>query len=411
MQQHVTVIHRVRGVDVPYTERIDHGANLVTYVCARSVLDGIPTQAAAAVTVLDDMSLVPAAVRDLAARFGTPERIVAMHEYDLMTAAELRVEFDIPGDRPEYVMRFRDKLSMADTIAAQNVVIPAYSDAPDVRAVMEFAADQGFPLIVKPRLGGGSRDIIKLDSEADISELLDLSSEPFLVQRFCPDEVGAIDGVWTGTELGPWRGSQYLGTCLEFANNGTSLGYIEIDDPELIGPLATFAESVLSALSKGVPTVFHLEFFIGRDGDSPRIQFLEVAARACGGETTHMWREVHKYDLLGAAVDIQLGRTPATASLADGAVVAELLIHPPVTPPCTVVDVQWDVPHTHAPYHYSIPQVGSVITETFGYADIGAAFRFRGSSNAQVLESVRRTVKGFRMVCAPLDSPAGVAAA
>ncbi|MET8876315.1 hypothetical protein [Nocardia sp. NPDC004604] len=411
MQSHVTVIHRVRGVDVPYLERIDHVSNSVTYVCPRSVLDGIPVHAAAAVTILDDMALVPAAVRDLAARFGTPERIVALHEFDLLTAAELRAEFDLPGDRPEYAVRFRDKLSMGETVREQGVSVPAFRAAPDVAAIREFASEHRFPLIVKPRLGAGSRDVVKLDSAEDLSILPDLSAEPFLVQEFCPDEVGAIDGVWTGSGLGPWRASKYLGTCLEFADNGTSLGYIEIDDPALIGPLATFAESVLSALSAGTPTVFHLEFFLGYAFGIPHIRFLEVAARAAGGETTHMWREVHGYDLLGAAVDIQLGRTPVSASLADSEVVAELLIHPPVTPPCTVLDVQLDISCAYAPYHYSVPPVGTMITETFGYAEIGAAFRFRGRSNREVVEAVQRTIAGFRMDCVALDSPTDAAVA
>ncbi|MFD8244800.1 acetyl-CoA carboxylase biotin carboxylase subunit family protein [Nocardia sp. NPDC059691] len=406
----MTVIHRVRGVDVPYTERIDHVRNLVTYVCASGLPDGIPEQAAA-VTVLDGATPVHGAVRDLAARFGTPERIVALHEFDLFAAAELRAEFDIPGDRAEYVTRFRDKLTMAQAVAARNVSVPAFRAAPDLSSVAEFATASGFPIIVKPRFGAGSRDVVKLNSEADLAALPDLASEPFLVQEFCPDEVGAIDGVWTGSQLGPWRASKYLGTCLDFANDAESLGYVEVDDPALTGTLTEFAESVLCALSPGVPTVFHLEFFVGGDGDSPRVQFLEVAARACGGQTTHMWREVHRYDLLGAAVDIQLGRTPATAPLTDGEVVAELLIHPPVTPPCRVVDVHWAVPEAYAPYHCSIPQVGSVITETFGYADIGAAFRIRGKSTAEVLESVRRTVAGFRMMCTALDSPVAVAVA
>ncbi|WP_330249717.1 hypothetical protein OG874_25810 [Nocardia sp. NBC_00565] len=404
MPPHVTVIHRVRGVEVPYLDRIDHNAYVVTYVCAKDLIDGIPVHAAAAVERLDDMTRAPDAVRALAARFGTPDRIVALHEFDLLIAAQLRVEFGIAGDRPDYVLPFRDKLVMGATVAGAGVATPPFAQATELTAITDFASAHGFPLIVKPCLGAGSKDIIRLNSIDDCAALPDLSSEPFLVQRFCPDEVGAVDGVWTGTELGPWRASQYLGTCLEFASGGTSLGYVEIDDPAVIAALTTFTEAVLTALSKGTPTVFHLEFFLGRTGGTPRIQFLEVAARASGGETTHMWREVHCYDLLGAAVDIQLGRIPAADPLIDDSVVGELLIHPPVTPPCTVVDVRLEVPPTHAPYHSSVPQPGTAITETFGYADVGAAFRFRGSSTAEVVNAMRYTAAGFRMDCVAYDA-------
>ncbi|WP_063046472.1 ATP-grasp domain-containing protein [Nocardia pseudovaccinii] len=411
MPPHVTVIHRVRGVDVPYLERIDHNADVVTYICAKDLIDGIPRHAAAAVELLEDMANAPDAVRALAARFGTPDRIVALHEFDLLTAAQLRREFGIAGDSPDYVLPFRDKLVMGATVATAGVPTPAFTHVGDVESIMDFAAVHGFPLIVKPRLGAGSKDVIRLNSIDDCAALPDLSAEPFLVQRFCPDEVGAVDGVWTGSELGPWRASQYLGNCLEFANGGTTLGYVELDDPELLEPLAGFAAAVLTALSADVPTVFHLEFFLGRDGAAPRIQFLEVAARATGGETTHMWREVHDYDLLGAAVDIQLGRIPDADPLSDESVVGELLIHPLVTPPCTVVDVQLHVPQQHAPYHVSVPQPGTTITQTFGYADIGAAFRFRGNSTVEVIDSLRRTAAGFRMDCVAYDPAADPAIA
>ncbi|WP_433601840.1 hypothetical protein ACQPXH_09090 [Nocardia sp. CA-135953] len=55
------------------------------------------------------MANAPDAVHTLAARFGTPDRIVAPHEFDLLTASLLRGEFDIAGDSPDYVLPFRTK--------------------------------------------------------------------------------------------------------------------------------------------------------------------------------------------------------------------------------------------------------------------------------------------------------------
>ncbi|WP_194290906.1 ATP-grasp domain-containing protein [Nocardia aurantia] len=363
------------------------------------VADGVPAELAAEVVTLDDMSEVAAAVRALAQRFGRPERIVALSEFDLLVAAQLRAEFGIAGDRPDYVLRFRDKLVMGEAVRAAGVSAPDFRAAPDAAAVTEFAREYGYPLIVKPRLGAGSAGILKLDGPADLVRLPDLAAEPYLVQVFCPDGVGAVDGVWTGTELGAWSASAYRGACLEFANGGASLGYIEIDDAVVLEALKEFSTSVLIALSNNVATVFHLELFLSVVDGVVRPRFLEVAARIAGGETTHMWREVHGHDLAGSAVDAQLGRPLAAEPLTDGWVVGELLIHPPVTPPCTVVATHLDVSREYAPYHLSVPAPGTEITETFGYVDIGAAFRFRGRSTAEVTEAVRHTVAGFRMDC------------
>ncbi|MFC9897629.1 acetyl-CoA carboxylase biotin carboxylase subunit family protein [Nocardia sp. NPDC127579] len=395
------MIHRVRGVDVSYLERLDHESTAVTYVCAENAVAGIPGVSAAEVVPLQDMSEVGPVVLDLARRWGRPERIVALSEFDLLAAAELRAHFAIPGDRPDYVAPFRDKLVMGRQVVAAGVRAPEFAPAPNLAAVEEFAAVHGFPLIVKPRLGAGSRDVVKLDSIDDLAALPDLAAEPFLVQRFCPDEVGAVDGVWTGARLGPWRASRYVGTCLEFAASAPSLGYVEIDHPVLNSALAEFATTVLTALSPNTPSVFHLELFLGGSDTAPEPRFLEVAARVAGGETSHLWRELHGHDLFGTALDLQLGREPVIAPLLEGVVAGELLVHPPVSPPCTVLAARLDVPDANAPYYQSIPRPGSVISESFGYTGVGAAFRFHGASTAQVVASMRRTAERFVFECAP----------
>ncbi|WP_297622911.1 hypothetical protein [Nocardia sp.] len=45
---------------------------------------------------------------------------------------------------------------------------------------------------------------------------------------------------------------------------------------------------------------------------------LEIAGPMPGAEATHLWREVYGYDLLGAALDIQMGRTPDDRPLREG---------------------------------------------------------------------------------------------
>ncbi|MBF6302872.1 biotin carboxylase [Nocardia amamiensis] len=408
MRPHILVIHRSRGPIAPYLERIDHTANVVTYVCAAQVRHRIPQHAAAEVVVFDGTEPVDDAVRALASRHGVPERIVAISETDLLTAAQLRSEFGIAGDPPAQALPFRDKLVMYERAAAAGVAVPAFADAPDSAAIVEFAQRYGFPVLVKPRLGAASRDILTLSSAADLADLPDLHAEPFLVQRFCPEETGTVDGVWTGTELGPWRCARYLHSCLDFATGENSLATIEIDDPALNEQLASFARAVLIALSAGVPTVFHCEFFLAPI-DAPRLQLLEIAGRIPGGETTHLWREVHGYDLVGAALDIQMGRNPAARPLREGQVAGELLVRPALPPPCVVTATRLEVAPSHAPYHCAIPAVGQAITEATGYVDIGASFRFRADTSQAVAEAIRHTLSGFRMDCATDESAAAVA--
>ncbi|MET9029361.1 hypothetical protein ABZW96_27650 [Nocardia sp. NPDC004168] len=403
MHPHILVVHRSRGPIAPYLERIDHTAYIVTYVCAAQVLHSIPRHAAAEVVVFDGTEPVDDAVRRLAARHGVPERIVAISETDLLTAAQLRSEFGIAGDPPEHALPFRDKLVMYERAAAAGVAVPVFADATDSVAISAFARQYGFPVLVKPRLGAASRDIVTLSSAADLADLPNLLEEPFLVQRFCPDETGSVDGVWTGTELGPWRGARYFHNCLDFATGDTIWGAVDIDDRALNEQLASFANSVLTALSAGVPTVFHLELFLGPAG-APRPQLLEIAGRIPGAEATHLWREVHGHDLVGTALDIQMGRTPDARPLRESRVAGQLLVRPPVPPPCVVTATRFEVAPAHAPYHHAIPAVGQAITEAAGYVGIGASFRFRAGTSQAVDEAIRHTLSGFRMDCAAADS-------
>lgn len=402
MRQHIVVIHRSRGPLVPYFDCIDHSANVVTYVCAEQVLDRIPAYAAAEVLTSSSADDVASSVRDLASRHGVPHRIVAISEFDLLVAAQLREEFDIAGDRLDHVRAFRDKLLMCAKVAAAGVSLPAFADAPDRNAVLEFAAQHGVPLVVKPRYGATSRDVVVLTSVEELSLLPDLDAEPFLVQRFCPGETGSIDGVWTGTDLGPWRGTRYFHNCLDFENGENSWGTVDIDDVVLNESLADFARSVLSALSEGVPTVFHLELFHGPSG-VPQLQFLEVAGRIPGAEFTHLWREVYHYDLVAAAVDIQMGRKPLPGPLPSGQRAGQLLVRPPVAPPCVVTAVFFAVAPAYSPYYSLVPQAGEVIREASGYVGVGASFRFRASSSAQVAAALLHTLAGFHMECVPYE--------
>ncbi|MEV5650253.1 hypothetical protein AB0L57_18555 [Nocardia sp. NPDC052254] len=401
---HILVLHRVRGLAIPYAEVIDHESNAVTYVCPVSARDGVPP-GAAEVIVVDDMSGAAAAATVLCGRHGTPDRIVALSEFDLLTAAQLRAEWNVPGDRPGHILLFRDKLLMGQAIQTAGIAIPEFAAVSTEVDVQRFAEDVGYPVIVKPALGAGSRGVMRLDGPADLASLPDLDTEPWLVQRFCPGDIAFVDGVWTGERLGPWRPSIYLDTCLSFADGGRTLGTVETDDPAYNAELEPFVTSVFAALSPGVPTVFHLEvFLVPASGGAIGIEFLEVAARFAGGETVNLWREVHGCDLPAEAMRIQLGMPPHSHPLADTTVAGELLIRPPLDPPCTVQSTHLDVPDGLRPYAEDVPEPGTTVTESFGYQGIGANFRFRGPSTAQVRAAIEATAAGFGMHCVPVVS-------
>lgn len=404
MPEHVMIIHRWTDRYADYAHYVDHSSHRVSYLTTERAARHLPTEQAAAVRLVDsteNAKAVREAIDALVERVGPPTRIVALQETDLDLGADLRGEFDLPGQRAADLLPLRDKLLMAQRLAAAGVAVPATAAAPDHESVAAFAARHGWPVLVKPRRGTASAGVTRLDGPELLRAYAFPRETELLVQEWLPDEILHVDGVLTGEGLGPWRASRYLNTCLEFTT-GTALGSVEIDDGELLARIGEITAAALGALFTG-PSVFHLELFAG-DSGTPTV--LEIGARPGGAEVPFIWREVHGIDLMAAAFAHQAGTPDRTArSLAGPAQVAGWLLVPPsVPPPCRVRAItppRANGPHT-GPYAQVLPEAGALITGG-GYEHAGARFRFRGRSSAEVTAAVRHTMREAELVGEPVD--------
>ncbi|MFI5616756.1 acetyl-CoA carboxylase biotin carboxylase subunit family protein [Streptomyces sp. NPDC051567] len=407
---HLIVLHRWRDTHARYADYLDHEAHRVTYVSTELGRASLPRAAAEVVTVglTDDLPAVRGAVAALVARFGAPRRLVALNEGDLDTAALIREEFAIPGQTSAGLAVFRDKLLMCRTARAAGLPVPAFAPAPDPDAVREFAAAHGWPLVVKPHRGTASRGVVLVRSAAELDTLTGLgaalAAEPHLVQAFVEGEILHIDGLWEGGSLGNWTVSRYVGgTCADFTR-GNWLGSVEEDDPALLDATGAFAAAVGAALGGDQPWVFHLEAFVTpAPGGGPALVFLECGARVGGGEIPFTWRDVHGVDLMAAAVDIQLGRTPVLPALKTGEVGGYLLLPLPVPAPCLVEAAGWvrEPAPGRQPYAVLHTPVGSVAPAISGYEHVGTRFRFRGPSTREVEAAIAGAADAFRLTCVP----------
>ncbi|WP_328627743.1 biotin carboxylase [Streptomyces sp. NBC_00353] len=401
---HILVVHRWRDEHALYENYIDHTTHRVTYVTTELGWSSLPPAAAGVVevTATDDFGQVSAAAATLTALFGAPDRVVALNEGDLDTAAGLRARLGLPGQSPQDLARFRDKLVMCETVSAAGVRTPAFADAPDAAAVRAFADTHGWPVIVKPRRGTASRGVLRIDSPAGLSALDELPGEDRLVQEFCADRIYHIDGLWSGGRLGPWRASRYVNSCADFTT-GAVLGSAEEDDPQLLDALGEFTASIAGALSSE-PWVFHLEVFVGTGPDGrPNLHFLEAGYRVGGAEIPFVWREVHGIDLMAAAVDVQLGRRPALTEPKTWHTGGWLLVPTPVPAPCRVIAAEPLTALVDGPYAQVVPPAGYVVPRTGGYEHVGARFRFRSLCTREVESAIAKAAAEFRLECAAVS--------
>ena len=107
--------------------------------------------------------------------------------------------------RPEIHEISDDKLLTCEWLRRNGFRCPAYADSEDVKAVEELAARYRFPLLAKPRHGGGSRGLIRISDEPDLHFIA--GKKGFLVQRYIGDNASEYtagcfsdrDGVVRGT--------------------------------------------------------------------------------------------------------------------------------------------------------------------------------------------------------------------
>src|SRR5215470_59358 len=405
---HVVIVNRWREHYADYQCYVDHSAHRVTYISTEVGLGSVPSAATDTVLVdaTNDLEQARTAMAELVRRHGPPHRIVALKEDDLLVGAQLREDWNVPGQRPGDLFRFRDKLLMCQAIQAAGLPVPAFAAVTGPESVLDFAGTHGWPVVLKPRIGSSSAGVVLVEGPGDLADLL-VTDEPMLVQAFNPHPIHHVDGIFTGTEMACLRVSRYVNTCLGF-REGTFLGSVEVDDPAVTEAVRVAATGFLGALTDG-PTPLHLEVFVEQSRDGVRVSFLEVGARIGGSEIPFIWRDLHGYDLMRAAFDLQFGRAaqPPEPSAATGEIGGWLLIPAPAQRPCRITEVNSVVSSMVGieprPYAEALLKVGEVLPAADAYYEhVGGRFRFRGATSAEVESAPAETATRFRVKAEPV---------
>ena len=404
-RRHIVVVNRWRERYADYAGYLDHTTHRVTYVSTEVGLGSVPSDAADVVLVdaTDDLTQARAAATELVRRHGRPHGVVALKEDDLLVGAQLRTDWDLRGPRPADLLRFRDKYLMCQAVASAGLPVPAFAPVAGDQSVLDFADTVGWPVVVKPRVGSSSAGVVVLTGPQDLAELPPLR-EPMLVQAYNPQPIHHVDGVFTGRDVLCSRVSRYTNTCVGF-RDGVFLGSVEQDDQLLESAAQAAATAFLRALTDR-PTPFHLEVFVERQGTEVICTFLEVGARVGGAEIPFIWRDLHGYDLMRAAFDLQLDLsvTAPDTRAETGEVGGWLLIPAPVARPCLITEVSSMVGRQPGPYAEALLSPGEVLPAADAYYEhVGGRFRFRGSSSREVEAALMATATQFRVSATPVE--------
>ena len=303
----------------------EHGCHVVLVTKEKMLGEAWPRES------LDELMAVPndagpALFNDLAAflaRKRRIDRVIALEEFDVVTAALMREHLCLPGLSSSSAKIFRDKLSMAVYSQRAGINVPEFVPLINLEEVDEFMKRVPGPWVIKPRSDVSAIGIRKVTQPEEVWRGIDEMNERpnlrerasyYLLARFVPGEVFHVDSVVNDGKVVFAGANQYGRPPMQVAHQGgayisRTLARASADEKTLL----TVNKKLIQALGlqRGAT---HAEFIKGEaDG---KFYFLEIAARVGGAYIA---------EVLEAASGVNLWREWAKVEIFDGQAPARIM--------------------------------------------------------------------------------------
>jgi biotin carboxylase len=305
-----------KGVDF-IRECKAHGCHVVLITKEKMLTEDWPRES------LDDLIAVPndagpALFIDLLAflaRNRRIDRVLALEEFDVVTAALMREHLCLPGLSSSRAKVFRDKLSMAVRSQRAGINVPEFVQFLNQEAVNDYLQRVPGPWMIKPRSDVSAIGIRKVEEpnevwrtmeEMNARENLRERASYYVLARFIPGAVFHVDSLVSDGRVVFAGANQYGRPPLQVAHQGGA--YISRTVAR-----GSSDEKTLLQINKKLIKALGLERgathaeFIKSDSDG-QFYFLEIAARVGGAyiadvleaaSGVNLWREWARLEIAG----------------------------------------------------------------------------------------------------------------
>lgn len=295
-----------------------HGCHVILVTKEKMLREDWPRES------LDDLIAVPndagpALFIDLLAflaRNRKIDRVIALEEFDVVTAALMREHLCLPGLSSSGAKVFRDKLSMAVHSQRAGINVPDFVPLVNAAEVEEFMQRVPGPWVIKPRSDVSAIGISKVSEPEEVRRAISEMNERenlrerasyYVLARFIPGEVFHVDSIINDGKVLFAGTNQYGRPPMQVAHQGgayisRTLERGSADEKTLLSINKKLVRAL--GLERGAT---HAEF-IKSDADG-KFYFLEIAARVGGAYIS---------DVLEAASGVNLWREWARLEIADG---------------------------------------------------------------------------------------------
>jgi biotin carboxylase len=236
------------------------------------------------------------------------DRIVALDEYDMETAATLREHLRIPGMGLTTMRYFRDKLAMRTRALDRRIRVPDFVPVvnhDDIRYYLEHVSG---PWVLKPRQEASAIGIKKVYIPEDLWPLLEQLGDQqssFVLEKFVPGDVYHVDSIVSENEVVFANASRYGRPPINVAQGGVFTTFTVPRGTTEDLALRQINHDLIAALGL-LRGVAHAEFI--RANQDGNFYFLECAARVGGAYINEMveaatginlWREWARIEIAG----------------------------------------------------------------------------------------------------------------
>lgn len=247
--------------------------------------------------------LLAAAAREVGRQLGGLDHLLGALEQLQVPLAQARELLGLPGMGVEAAKNFRDKARMKTVLRAAGLPCARHRLAGSAAEARAFAAEVGFPLVVKPPDGAGAKATFRVGAPEALEDALRVNppapGHPVLLEEFVTGDEHSFETISIAGKPVWYSSTRYLPTPLEALHNPWIQWCVllprEREDPRFDDIKAVNA-AALQALGMGTGLT-HLEWFRRRDGS---VALSEVAARPPGAQITTLISVAHEVDFLSA---------------------------------------------------------------------------------------------------------------
>jgi len=244
-----------------------------------------------------DVGALTDAVRWVQSRLWV-DRLEASVEAHTMAAAQARENCGIPGTSARTAYLCRDKPSMKEVLREAGIPTAASAAAHSSAEVRDFAAQVGYPLILKPRAAAGASGTVRVDSDPDLDAALAGfgNVDSIAVEEFVEGHEGFYDTLSIdGDPVYDFITHYYPNVLEAMRTRWISPQFVTTNRVGTVPDYDAVREMgrrVVQALGIGTSAT-HMEWFFGPKG----LRFSEIGCRPPG---------VRAWDLYAAGNDIDI---------------------------------------------------------------------------------------------------------